>query len=209
MIQKDEIRQVLESAKALGIEFAELFFEDREETNIPCVETVIQGVKSLRICGVGLYLIQGLSNVYLYTNQVTKEALLDLVKKGAEMLEIKAKAAAAGIVLTEKSYHNPCPVVKYPSQISNQDKINVLLQADKAARSAEINVRSLNVNYFDTDQRVLIANTEGLYTTDRRVTTRMRMQAVVADGDSAYGTWDDLGCGQFLDLMSKDVRRKK
>ena len=50
MIQKDEIRQVLESAKALGIEFAELFFEDREETNIPCVETVIQGVKSLRIC---------------------------------------------------------------------------------------------------------------------------------------------------------------
>ena len=80
MIQKDEIRQVLESAKALGIEFAELFFEDREETNIPCVETVIQGVKSLRICGAGLYLIQGLSNVYLYTNQVTKEALLDLVK---------------------------------------------------------------------------------------------------------------------------------
>lgn len=191
MIQKDEIRQVLESAKALGIEFAELFFEDREETNIPCIETVIQGVKSLRICGAGLYLIQGLSNVYLYTNQVTKEALLDLVKKGAEMLEIKAKAAAAGIVLTEKSYHNPCPVVKYPSQISNQDKINVLLQADKAARSAGINVRSLNVNYFDTDQRVLIANTEGLYTTDRRVTTRMRMQAVVADGDSAYGTWDD------------------
>ena len=67
----------------------------------------------------------------------------------------------------------------------------MLLQADKAARSASVNVRSLNVNYFDTDQRVLIANTEGLYTTDRRVTTRMRMQAVVADGDSAYGTWDD------------------
>ena len=61
----------------------------------------------------------------------------------------------------------------------------MLLEAHKAARSAGVNVRSLNVNYFDTDQRVLIANTEGLYTTDRRVTTRMRMQAVVADGDSA------------------------
>ena len=101
MLQKDEISQILASAEAHGIEFAELFFEDREETNIPCVESVIQGVKSLRICGVGLYLIQGLSNVYLYTNQVTKEALLELVKKGADMLEIKEKAAAAGIVLTE------------------------------------------------------------------------------------------------------------
>ena len=74
MIQKDEIRQVLESAKALGIEFAELFFEDREETNIPCVETVIQGVKSLRICGAGLYLIQGLSNCLLYTSPSPRDA---------------------------------------------------------------------------------------------------------------------------------------
>lgn len=67
----------------------------------------------------------------------------------------------------------------------------MLLKADKAARSTKVNVRSLNLNYFDTDQRVWVANTEGLYTTDRRVTTRMRMQAVVADGESAYGTWDD------------------
>lgn len=34
MIQKDEIRQVLESAKALGIEFAELFFEMTERRRI-------------------------------------------------------------------------------------------------------------------------------------------------------------------------------
>ena len=46
MLQKDEISQILASAEAHGIEFAELFFEDREETNIPCVESVIQGVPS-------------------------------------------------------------------------------------------------------------------------------------------------------------------
>lgn len=191
MIQKDEIRQVLEAASQRGIEFAELFLEDREETNIPCAERIIQGVKSLRICGAGLYLIQGLQNVYLYTNQVTKKALLELVDKGAQMLELKTRAAASGIVLTEKSWHNPCPVVRYPSTVSNQEKIHVLMQADKAARSTDVQIRSLNLSYFDTDQRVLIANTEGLYTTDRRVTTRLRMQTVVADGADAYGTWDD------------------
>ena len=191
MMQKDEIRQVLEAASSRGIEFAELFLEDREETNIPCTQQIIQGVKSLRICGAGLYLIQGLQNVYLYTNQVTKKALLELVEKGAQMLEIKERAAKSGIVLTEKNWHNPCPVIYYPSEVKNADKINVLLKADKAARSTDVNVRSLNLNYFDTDQRVIVANTDGLYTTDRRVTTRMRMQAVVADGEDAYGTWDD------------------
>ena len=77
MIRKEEITRVLEAASARGIEFAELFLEDREETNIPCVERAVQGVKSLRIYGAGLYLIQGLQNVYLYTNQVTEEAVME------------------------------------------------------------------------------------------------------------------------------------
>lgn len=191
MISKDEIQRVLEAALSRGIEFAELFIEDREETNIPCTERRVQGVKSLRIFGAGLYLIDGIQNVYLYTNNVTEQALLELVKKGAQMLELKAKENKSGLVLEQKKWHNPCPVVKYPSTVSNQDKIHVLMQADLAARSTDVNVRTLNLNYYDTDQRVLIANTEGLYTTDRRVTTRVRMQAVVADGEDVYGTWDD------------------
>lgn len=191
MIQKEEIRRVLEAARLRGIEFAELFLEDREETNIPCIQRTVQGVKSLRICGAGLYLIQGLQNVYLYTNCVKESALMELVEKGAHMLQAKARAAAEGLVLTEKQWHNPCPVVRYPSSVSYQDKVDVLLKADQAGRSAAAPVRSLNCNYYDTDQRVLIANTEGLFTTDRRVTTRLRLQAVVADGADAYGTWDD------------------
>lgn len=205
MIRKEEITRVLEAASARGIEFAELFLEDREETNIPCVERAVQGVKSLRIYGAGLYLIQGLQNVYLYTNQVTEAALMELVERGAQMLEVKARAAAAGLVLTERSWHNPCPVVRYPSMVRNQDKIRVLMQADKAARSAGVNVRSLNLNYFDTDQRVLIANTEGLYTTDRRVTSRLRMQAVVADGADAYGTWDDYTKAQGFEAFEDEA----
>lgn len=35
MIQKDEIRQVLESAKALGIEFAELFLKTERRRTFP------------------------------------------------------------------------------------------------------------------------------------------------------------------------------
>ncbi|MGN0299689.1 MAG: TldD/PmbA family protein [Lachnospiraceae bacterium] len=204
MIRKEEIRRVLEYAQAEGIEFAELFLEDREETNIPCVSRIVQGVKSLRIYGVGLYLIHGLQKVYLYTNQVTQASLMELVKKGAEMLETERRAEQAGIVLTEKYWHNPCPVVYYPSEIENQRKIRVLLEADQAARSTDISVRSLNLNYFDTDQRVLIANTEGLYTTDRRVTSRIRMQVVVGDGEDAYGTWDDYTKAQGFEAFQQN-----
>lgn len=204
MISKEEIKRVLEAARTEGVEFAELFLEDREETNIPCTGGSVQGIKSLRICGAGLYLINGFQNVYLYTNQVTEKALTELVKKGAGMLEAKKRVANERLILTQRQIHNPCPVAVYPSAVENQKKIRVLMQAQKAAKSTPVSVRSLNLNYFDTDQRVLIANTEGLYTADRRVTSRLRMQAVVADGDDAYGTWDDYTKAQGFEAFEKE-----
>ncbi len=204
MIQREEIQRVLEYARAKGIEFAEVFLEDREETNIPCAARVVQGVKSLRIYGAGLYLIQGLQNVYLYTNQVTEAALFALVEKGAGMLEAKKRAVQDGIVLKEQIRHNPNPVITYPSEVENQRKIRVLQQADLAARSTDVSVRSLNLNYFDTDQRVWIANTEGLFAADRRVTSRLRLQAVVADGEDAYGSWDDYTKAQGFEAFEQE-----
>ena len=197
-MQKAEIQRVLEHALDKGIEFAEVFLEDREEMNIPCANGTVQGIQSLRIYGAGLYLINGLQNVYLYTNQATEKALMELVDKGAEML------AKSGIVLTEKNYHNPCPVVIYPSEVENKKKIDVLKKIDKAARSTDVNVRSVTTGYVDTDQRVWIANTEGLYTTDRRVTSRLRMSAVVADGADAYGGWDDYTKAQGFEAFADE-----
>lgn len=204
MIRKEEARRVLEAAQMAGIEFAELFWEDREETNIPCVNQTVQGVKSLRICGAGIYLIQGLRNVYLYSNQVTEDALTELVRKGADMLGARPRPLAEGLSLVEKNWPNPCPVRLYPSAISREDKIRVLRRADLAARSTPVSIRSLNLNYYDTDQRVWIANTEGLFTTDRRVTSRLRLQAVVADGSDAYGSWDDYTHAQGFEAFEQE-----
>ena len=53
MIQKVEIQRVLEYALDLGIEFAEVFLEDKEENNIPCIDQSVQGIKSIRIYGDG------------------------------------------------------------------------------------------------------------------------------------------------------------
>ena len=50
MIQKDEIRQVLESAKALGIEFAELFFEDLGKVVHIVNATLCGNILNSRLC---------------------------------------------------------------------------------------------------------------------------------------------------------------
>lgn len=191
MAEKEMLTRVLTRALDLGAEFAELFLEDREETNIPYSSGRVEAVKSLRIYGAGLQLMNGMQRVYVYTNDTSEPSLFKLVEKAAEMLSEKRKAGIVGLTLREERFHNPCPVMLYPNEVTNQEKIRTLIAAEKAAKSAGPALRSLSMNYYDTDQRVLVANTEGLLTRDRRVTTRVRISPVVENEKGIYGGFEE------------------
>lgn len=204
MSEKEIAERVLEKAMHLGAAFAELFLEDREETNIPYQSGNIQGVKSLRIHGAGLHLINGKQRVYVYTNNTSEEALMKLVRKGCQMLEEKKKAGISSLVLTENRYHNPCPVEIYPGTVSNGEKVRVLLMAEKAAKGAGPQIRSLSMNYFDTDQRVMVANTEGVFAQDRRVTTRVRISPLVENEKGTYGCFQEFTKAQGFEAFREE-----
>lgn len=190
MSEMHSLNRVLQRAADLGAPFAELFLEDREETNIPCQNGVIAGVRSLHIHGAGLHLIDGKKRVYVYTNDTSEAALMKLAEKGCAMLGAKDPRTRES--LSQRSYPTPCPVILYPSAVDTARKVQVLRTAEKAAYAAGPAVRSLSMNFFDTDQRITVANTEGAYTSDRRVTCRVRMQPVVENEKGTYGVFHDL-----------------
>jgi TldD protein len=204
MNEKAKLTRVLEKALQQGAEFAELFLEDREETNIPYQAGRVQGVKSLRIYGAGLHLINGTQRVYVYTNDTSEESLMKLTAKACEMLEAKVKYSGIAPVLTEKEYHNPCPIEIYPGAAADAEKVRMLLLAEKAIHGAGPAVRSLSMNYYDTDQRVTIANTEGVYTHDRRVTTRLRYSPLVENEKGSYA-----GFGEFTRAQGFEAFREE
>lgn len=204
MNEKEVINRVLEKALAEGAEFAELFLEDREETNIPYQSEKVQGVRSLRIYGAGLHLLNGKQRVYVYTNDTSEECLMKLVRKGCGMLKEKRKAFGERLTLEEKQYHNPCPVLLYPGEVANAEKIRMLLLAEKAAKGAGPSVRSLSMNYYDTDQRVTIANTEGVFVKDRRVTTRLRVSPLVENEKGTYAGYREFTKAQGFEAFREE-----
>lgn len=192
MIGEQEARKVLETALKGGAEFAELFFEDREESNIKCIREEIQGAKTMRIYGAGLYMISGVSSIYVYSNDCSFRGLMGLAQRAAELMAVKEKKQAA---VPERFQgpmrENPNPVAEFPSAVEGRRKIRVLKETAKAALSAGPEILSLNTDYFDTDQRIWVINSEGLSARDRRVTTRLRLQTVVSDGIRSFSNWED------------------
>lgn len=190
MVSREQMQQVLQRALDTGGDFAELFFEDREETNIRSVNGVRQGVKKIRIHGVGLTVLAGKQRVYVYSDRTDYAGLLSLAAQAAAM----AGAGRGGVQarpLAPVSAPEPGSVALYPGEVGSGAKIRALERAERAARCAGPHVLALNVDYFDNDQRILVCNSQGLLAPDRRVNTRMRFQVTLGDGRGSYYDWTD------------------
>ncbi len=201
MMTERQMQQVLECALSTGGDFAELFFEDREETNIPTKNGVLQGVKQIRIHGVGLTVLLGIQRVYVHSNRTDFASLINLAKRAADMIAAQ-KAGASALPLQLAQYPNPNPIRLYPGEVNVAAKIRALTSAEQVARRVGPKVLSINVDLFDNDQRILVANSEGLLTADRRVNSRMRFQITVGDEHSSFYDWVDYTKAQGFEAFA-------
>lgn len=62
-------------------------------------------------------------------------------------------------------------------------------------------VKTVDVNYLDRVQRVLVANSEGLWAEDERVWTRLTVTAIAQDGPRRETGFDGPGAGQGLEFF--------
>lgn len=203
MISEHEISSILECALSAGGDFAELFFEDRKETNIKCSRGVIQSVKSLHGYGAGLYLLNGTNSVYVYTNNISYCSLLAMAKKAGILLEAGNKDALRGhIALNQVQYPNPNPIILIPSLAGQEKKIKALSEIDRAIWNSGMKLLNLEDTYSDYDQEVIIANSEGLLTSDRRIYTKVRFNYAVGDERKAATDWHDYTKAQGFEALN-------
>ena len=190
MIPKSDAALVLEKALDLGADFAELFMEDRRELNIAYKGTC-SGVTRIHLYGVGLYLIRGTRSVYTYANDISLPALLALCRRGCSLLTDAPGQGGAIPPFATVAVAEPNPVILHPATVGHGEKIKLLADMDRAVMASGGDVKNLPLDYFDTDQQVTIANTEGVWAEDRRVTSRIRMVPVVVHGGESVGHFSD------------------
>ena len=76
MLTENELRQVLDKAVSTGGDFAELYWEDKEEHNIDFSGGKPGRVTAVRTVGAGIHLMAGTKSVYVCTNDLTLPALM-------------------------------------------------------------------------------------------------------------------------------------
>jgi len=194
MIARENLEEVLSRALSLGGDFAEVFMEDKVTNSIRMVNDKIDDAVTGRDHGAGIRIMKGFRSVYAYTNDTSLTALLDMAYKAA--CALKDGKQNMDISIVERMPSNIHQIIYIPSSISNFKKADIVKMAYKAARDYASEIIQVTVGYGDVDQKVLIANSEGLLAEDRRVRTRLVIQSIASNGSENQTGFE--GPGRYM-----------
>ncbi|MBP1890681.1 TldD protein [Clostridium moniliforme] len=187
MLSKEVIGKVLSKCMITGGDFAEIFEEDTISNSLGILDNKVENAIGGRSYGVGIRIFKGLKSVYAYTNNNSLSSLLDTAYKAAlalgDLKEEKTIIVNNSIIVPNKH------IIKYyPNDINYDKKIGIMKMAYKSASEYSSDITKVSVGYSDKDQKILIANTDGLCVEDRRVRTRLGISAVASkDGENQMG----------------------
>ena len=120
------------------------------------------------------------------TVDTSESGLLACAEKAAEALG--QGTAQIDIVLKERIFGDIHPVKVCPVSVSNREKVAVLKEGYFAAKEYDESIVQVQGTLLDVDHNILIASTEGLYTQDRQIRTRMMINAVAEkNGETQTG----------------------
>jgi TldD protein len=196
-------QSVLDSALSRGADFAEIFAEDKDELSVEQEGNAVSGVFKARIRGAGIYLLRDTRSVYVYTNDLTEQSLLSAVQTAGELLNMPEYAGKTRPFVS-LSRPEPCPAARYPSSVGFDEREAVLARAAREAACASAYLKSIRFLLFETDQRVLVANTDGVWAQDRRATSRLRMVPVLADGREQVSFFSDFTHPRGFECFADD-----
>ncbi|MGJ8453785.1 TldD/PmbA family protein [Pseudothermotoga sp. U03pept] len=204
MLNEKVVENLINHGVRKGANFVEVFAEDRFETAMSMIDGRVETAKSGREFGIGLRIFKGYQQVYAYTNDPSEEQLFKMLERLTDALDINEDLEKP-IDMSRSDIKNSHIIFYYPQEVSKSEKARIMKLAHEGAKGYSNLITQVVVRYLDYDQRVFIANSDGLMAEDRRVRTRLVVNAVASkDGEQEsgfYGPGAAMGI-EFFNLLN-------
>lgn len=181
MIAKSVIERVLERAMTTGADFVELFADRTHSTSLIMADSRIENIRDNTISGVGIRAFVGTRTVFASTSDMTEEGLMKCAASVAAAIDEAKNVPQIRLVERIPTNIHPVKLVHADSQLER--KVELLNIANKAAKDYDRRIVQAQCMLMGSDRSILVANTDGLLTTDRNVRTRLGVSAIASDGN--------------------------
>lgn len=187
MISRLLLTEVLQKAMSTGADFAEIYVENTKENNIHMIDNKVESIKDRLISGVGIRILKGTRCITGSTSSLERSDLLACATRVADALE--GVPEGKSIHLVERIFGDIHPIRIVPESAGIRMKTDLLKEGYFAARNYHEDITQVSANLVDFDHNILIANSDGLLTTDRQIRTRMMIDAIASkNGENQDGS---------------------
>ena len=215
MLERDTVNCVLAVALKTGGEFAEVFVEDKSSCSAMFDDGRVEDVMSGGHRGAGIRVLAGETTGFAHTADLSEAGLVDAAKvaaavvrngggvrnasgtrrsnasgvhtgDGSGTLTSGMQTAQTGQQLTTEM-RKPLNVKLMPSDVGKATKVELLRIANEAARGESDAITQVSARYGDSRRRILIANSDGMFSSDDQVRVMLSV-ACVASGDTGMQT---------------------
>jgi TldD protein len=185
LVEVPVLERVLSEALRRGGDFAEIFAEDRSSSSIFLDDRKVEELSSGRDRGAGIRVVAGETTGFAHTADLSEEGLLSAARAARAVAREGGGGVGKTALSRQVSKHQQ--IRTFPSTVPKSAKVDLLLRADDASRSAGRAIVQVSAGYGDSRRRILVANSDGRLADDDRVRTRMFVTCV-ASGDSGLQT---------------------
>lgn len=202
MIKNYSLSKILKTCLRHGGDFAEIFFEKSDSTQVQCEDKVIEKTLSGTDQGVALRVLYQGETAYAYTNDISEKSIQELALKISDAVKAKEFRQDIRFIQSVPSWQNP--VLENPAQVSLDEKVKKVLAANQYAWAYHSKIQQVTVSYRDRLRNIIIANSEGKIAEDVQTYTVFVVQVVARDGELIQTGYEPIGGTEGFELFRKN-----
>lgn len=210
MISRILLEEALGRAMSTGADFAEIFVEYTRSNAVRMIDSKVDEISDSTIAGAGIRAFSGLRCVSASTTDTSREGMLRCAGQVADV--IGEGSAEVSIHLTERIFPDIHPVKIVPDTAFKADKVALLKEGYFAAKNYHSDITQVSATLLDVDHNIVIANSDGLYTGDRQIRTRMAISAIASRGGENQSGFEGpgrrMGLEMFDFIRPEDIGRE-
>ncbi len=200
-MNRDSMAAAIRAAIKNGGDYAEVFFEDTQRSNVVYrddkVETALTGYDY----GAGVRVLSGTNSAYAYTCDVSEKALVEAAESAARSLKGTAGSCVDLVVQPRRAMQTPDE-----QRAGLEQYAAVAMQAYRVARAQSPLIVQATGAVSSVVQHVMIANSMGAFVEDDRARTRLVIQAVAARDNVMQTGMEGPGAGKgFSYVKTLDI----
>ena len=200
------LERCLGEALAAGGDYADLYFESVTATSLGVDEQIVKSASQGTSAGCGIRVLSGERTGYAYTDNLSPERLLHAARTAALIASGPAKQTVQGFVEAPVADLYPVPLGGFSLDLAA--RLELILRADRAARSFDNRIVQVRAGYSEELRRILIAASDGAFASDTQPLCRLNVFVIAKQG--ALTTKGSAGCGgragldQFVNSKSPE-----